>query len=424
MKNIIFALIVMLFAASSACAEDAEARKMMERYGKDPAVGTVVLVRWTGGSRAFLQAYAKDGKGWRRVVECHAYVGEAGIDKRKQGDRRTPTGTFGVRTAFGIEPDPGAKMLYLRVTDDIYCCADKSWYNRIISVNDHPHPCSGEHMIEYVPQYDYGLFLDYNREGVPGRGTAIFIHCKGDSDHTLGCVAIAKEKMKELVRTADAGVKVKIFKDSGAYDSSGFVLLSDAAPEIAQEIRYASDHNFVGRPIDGYDEPQAILTREAADALRSANEALMARGLRLKVFDAYRPQRAVDDFAAWAADKQDLKMKDEFYPKTDKSKLFDLGYIAYRSGHSRGSTVDLTIVDAQTGQELDMGSTFDLFDTISHYATKKISPEQAANRKLLLDTMQAAGFAPITTEWWHFTLKDEPHKKRYHDFPVSAASIE
>ena len=202
-------------------------------------------------------------------------------------------------------------------------------------------------------------------------------------------------------------------------DPSDFVILADYVPGIIQEIRYYSTYNFIGDRIDGYEEPCALLTKEAARALKNvANEANVL-GYRLKIFDAYRPVRAVKHFVFWGIEDLDLRMKPYFYPDLEKQELFVRGYIASQSSHSRGSTVDLTLLDMNTGREVDMGSPFDMFSEISHPDYKGITDEQYENRMLLQNLMVKAGFLPIDCEWWHFTLKDEPFPDTYFDFPVS-----
>lgn len=206
-------------------------------------------------------------------------------------------------------------------------------------------------------------------------------------------------------------------------DASGFVLLSDAIPDAILEIRYYSTYNFVGERIDGYEEPVALLTREAAKALRAVSDELADKGYRLKIYDAYRPQTAVNHFVRWARDAADIRMKSVFYPDLDKSVLFKQGYIASRSGHSRGSTVDLTLFDVAAGKEVDMGGTFDFFGQRSSPNYSGVTEEQHSNRMLLRDVMTAHGFAPLSTEWWHFTLRNEPYKDTYFTFPVNSDSI-
>ena len=206
-------------------------------------------------------------------------------------------------------------------------------------------------------------------------------------------------------------------------DSSGFVLLSDAVPDAILEIRYYSTYNFVGDRINGYEQPTALLTKEAATALRKVSDQLKAKGYRLKIFDAYRPQKAVTHFMNWAKDTGDTRMKPYFYPELDKSVLFAQGFIAEHSGHSRGSTVDLTLFDMKAEKEVDMGGTFDYFGERSHPDFTKINKKQYASRMILREAMLAHGFKPIPEEWWHFTLKNEPYPDTYFTFPVSESSL-
>ena len=213
---------------------------------------------------------------------------------------------------------------------------------------------------------------------------------------------------------------MKVQKSDLAYDSSGFVVLADYVPHIVQEIRYYSTYNFIGERIDGYEEPCALLTKEAARALKAVSNEMIVRGYRLKVFDAYRPACAVKHFVLWGIEDQDIRMKPYFYPDLQKQELFEKGYIAKKSSHSRGSTVDLTLLDMSTGGELDMGSPFDLFSVVSHPDYKGITEQQYENRMMLQRVMVRSGFEPIDCEWWHFTLKDEPYPDTYFEFPVSA----
>lgn len=205
---------------------------------------------------------------------------------------------------------------------------------------------------------------------------------------------------------------------TGEMDRSGFVDAGRAMPGLIVDMRYHGDENFVGRPIAGYDAPVCLLTTQTAAALARVQEQLQRFGLGLKVFDCYRPKRAVADFAAWARDAADQTRKADYYPKVDKSRLFELGYIAERSGHSRGSTLDVTLVDARTGVELDMGGGYDLFDTLSWPSEPSVSAAVRANRMLLQGVMVENGFRPLKEEWWHFTLNSEPYPETYFDFAV------
>jgi len=201
-------------------------------------------------------------------------------------------------------------------------------------------------------------------------------------------------------------------------DRSDFVELTEVIPDAVLEIRYYSTYNFVGARVDGYERPLALLTREAADSLKIVNDELKAQGYRLKIWDSYRPQRAVNHFIRWAEDLSDTTMKAVFYPMVDKSLLFEQDYIMARSGHSRGSTVDLTLINALTGKELDMGSPFDWFGIESHPDYLELTDEQIANRHILWEAMLAHGFKMLDSEWWHFTLIDEPYPDTYFDFPI------
>ena len=206
-------------------------------------------------------------------------------------------------------------------------------------------------------------------------------------------------------------------------DSSGFVLLADYVPHVIQEIRYYSTYNFIGDRIDGYEEPIALITIEAARALKAVANELYVRGYQLKVFDGYRPARAVKNFVLWGIEDMDLRMKQYFYPDLNKQDLFVQGYIAGKSSHSRGSTVDLTLFEMETGREVDMGSPFDFFSEVSHPDYQGITPQQYENRMILQKAMVRNGFKPIDCEWWHFTLEDEPYPDTYFDFPVCADSL-
>ena len=197
-----------------------------------------------------------------------------------------------------------------------------------------------------------------------------------------------------------------------------FVHLREVIADIAEDLRYAGPNNFIGSPVPGYEASRVIVTLEAALALKQAQCELSYSGLALKVFDGYRPQRAVDFFGRWAADSADTLMQQRFYPRVAKQDLFTLGYLVKQSSHSRGSTLDLTLIDAISGDELDMGTEFDFFDLLSWPSATAVSASQRANRLLLRSVMTQAGFAGVEEEWWHFTLRDEPYADRYFDFAI------
>lgn len=220
-------------------------------------------------------------------------------------------------------------------------------------------------------------------------------------------------------------------------DNSEFVTLADMVPDAVLEIRYYGTYNFVGTRIDGYMEPTALLTRKAAERLKAVSDDVMAQGYRLKIYDAYRPQMAVDHFVRWSLDIPDTLMRAYFYPDLDKGVLFEQKYIMAESGHTRGSTVDLTLFDVATEKEVDMGGTFDWFGVESHPdfcgnpetgeynpnddrapSGKTITEEQFKNRMILRRAMLRHGFKPLESEWWHFTLVDEPFPDTYFTFPI------
>ncbi|MDO6745480.1 M15 family metallopeptidase [Tenacibaculum soleae] len=198
----------------------------------------------------------------------------------------------------------------------------------------------------------------------------------------------------------------------------GFSYINDIAPSIQQELRYCSNNNFIGTSINGYQESKLIITTVAANALKKVQNELVKKGLSLKIFDAYRPQTAVNHFVKWARVIDDTLKKQEYYPTINKRHLFKKGYISSRSGHSRGSTVDLTIVNIKTNKELDMGSPFDFFGVSSHVAYPKLTNHQKKNRQLLQTIMNKNNFRSYSKEWWHFTLRHEPFPKTYFSFPV------
>lgn len=201
----------------------------------------------------------------------------------------------------------------------------------------------------------------------------------------------------------------------------GFVYLDEVAPEIVVDLRYYSTRNFVGDTIDGYQNSRCIATAEMAHALKKVQQDLRQYGFGLKVFDAYRPQMAVDHFVRWAKDIDDTLTKHIHYPEVNKANLFEKGYIAERSGHSRGSSVDLTLIHlsgSKKGQALDMGTPWDFFSTKSWPLSNEVTEGQKANRMLLRDAMGVHGFRALKEEWWHFTLNNEPHPKTYFNFPV------
>lgn len=239
---------------------------------------------------------------------------------------------------------------------------------------------------------------------------------------TFGLGACAKDETtlsgKSPQQAEQPSEEGQIEKTGPEYDSSGFVMVADVVPDVIQEIRYYTTYNFVGERIDGYDAPVALMTKEAAQALKDASDKFREDGYSIVIYDTYRPQEAVSHFERWAKDLDDTKMKKYFYPEKDKSVLFKEGYIASKSGHSRGSTIDMSLVNMTTGEEIDVGSHFDYFGEISHHNSDKVTKTQYHNRQYIKRIMEASGFNSYAEEWWHYTLANEPYPDTYFDFPV------
>lgn len=187
--------------------------EFLEKYKDNQRVKQLILVEYLGESRAVLELWLKDGKDiWHKEFDCPAHVGKSGVGRAAENDSKTPLGDFGMVCAFGIKPDPGSKLPYISVDEHTWCCGDKEQYNRIIDIRQHPHQCSGEHMADFVPEYNYGIFFNYNIEGTSGLGFAIFLHCMGDKPYTGGCIAVDEDSMTRLVRAVDKDAKICIFK--------------------------------------------------------------------------------------------------------------------------------------------------------------------------------------------------------------------
>ena len=199
----------------------------------------------------------------------------------------------------------------------------------------------------------------------------------------------------------------------------GFDYVHDIIPDIQLELRYFGNDNFIGKPIDGYKKNVAIMSTKAITALKNVQDELKQYNLSIKIFDGYRPQTAVNHFVSWAKQLNDTVNKQKFYPKVRKEHLFEEGYISSKSGHTRGSTIDMTLIDIITGEELDMGSPWDFFGSESWVANLELTAQQRANRMLLQTIMRKHGFKYYTKEWWHFTLNNEPFPDTYFDFPVN-----
>ena len=206
-------------------------------------------------------------------------------------------------------------------------------------------------------------------------------------------------------------------------DHSRFVIINDLIPDIITELRYYSSFNFVGAHIDGYQEPVALLTKEAAERLKNASDFFDTKGFRIKIWDSYRPQSAVDHFVRWKNDLNDVKMKEYFFPDLTKKEVFEQGFIAEKSGHSRGSTIDLTLIYKQNGTDVDFGTSFDFFGIKAHTNYTQITDQQKYYRSFLKTVMEENGFINLPEEWWHYSLDKEPFPDTYFNFPVNSTLI-
>ncbi|PPF20938.1 D-Ala-D-Ala dipeptidase VanX [Rathayibacter rathayi] len=201
--------------------------------------------------------------------------------------------------------------------------------------------------------------------------------------------------------------------------SPGFVYLDEAVDSVLWDAKYAGSDNFTGGPVDGYATDRVVTTAAVAAALQDAQGRAAERGLALLVWDGYRPQRAVDHFVRWAQEPECPRLKSVFHPRISRAAMFEQGYIACSSGHTRGGSLDLTLVDSANGLLLDMGGRHDLMDESSHHASTEVGPVAAENRRILCGIMLDSGFQPYPQEWWHYTLADEPFPDHYFDFPLN-----
>lgn len=373
---------------------------------------------------ATLSFYEKSGNEWiEKLEKVSATVGKYGINKEKEGDLKSPTGIYTLGSAFGFKNDINGKYPFLEVTGSHHWVddSDSIYYNQLVNYSDSAVKLfkSAEQLITY-DVYKYGIFIDYNLENVKNLGSAIFMHIyRGEDSPTGGCIALEENNLKFIIEQLDIFKNPLIIigdeKDyqrfaDNAIDQpvrlpDGFVYAREVIPDILIDARYFTGDNFMGRKVDGYESNTAIMTYDTAIALKEVQKSLLEQNLSLVVFDAYRPQRAVDDFVSWVNDETDITTKDTYYPFVEKSKLIEYGYIASLSGHSKGNTVDVSIFDLRTGQLFDMGTSFDYFGEASHYSSQTVTKEQSENREKLREAMISSGFSPYENEWWHFSYQ-------------------
>lgn len=393
-------------------------------------------------------ALERNGDDWRAALgPFDAEIGKNGFalaGKKREGDGKTPSGAFSLQLTFGYETAVKTKMPYRQaLVDDIWIDDPKAAdYNRWVKKAE-TRAVSYEIMRRADNLYKYGIVIEYNTNPVvKGYGSAIFFHVwRGKDTPTTGCVAVSEDNIVKILAWLDPKALPVIIMGK-AITPSGFVDIQKVIPEVLLDMRYYGSHNFLGEKVDGYMSPKCLLTKETADALAKVQKELTPFSLSLKIYDCYRPQRAVDHFVRWAKDINNSKTKKEFYPTVDKRNLFKDGYIDIKSGHSRGSTVDLTIVpfpapgqqDYIPGEKLsecylpadkrfrdntiDMGTGFDCFHELSHTSNTNIGKQQKINRLLLKSLMTKHGFRNYEKEWWHYTLNNEPFPDTYFDFVI------
>jgi len=393
----------------------------------------VILIKAMNDNNFYsiLSYYEKIDGIWTNIIkEIPSTIGKYGINKTKEGDLKSPTGIFSLGSAFGFAPKLNTKYPFLKLDNSYYWVDDieSVYYNQLVHYIDGNRKefISGEQMATF-DVYKYGIFINYNLERKRSLGSAIFMHIYRSKDSpTGGCIATDEENLKLIISRLDIQKNplivigdtydyVKYYNEDNIVQPNRlhdeFVYIKDVIPDILIDAKYYTGDNFLGRRVKGYKNNTAIIKYEVALALLDIQRELIKENLSLIIFDAYRPQKAVDDFINWANDSNDIKEKENYYPNVPKNKLIEYGYIGALSNHSKGNTVDLAIVDLKTGQLLDMGSHFDFFGEISHYATDKITKAQFNNRKLLREKMISKGFSPYDNEWWHFSYDYQKYSK-------------
>ncbi len=388
---------------------------------------------------ATITFYEKNDGQWITILDHEkATVGKNGIDKVAEGDIKTPTGIFTLGSAFGYEKNIETSYPFLELLPTHHWVDDVQsiYYNQLVNyqVGNYIEFNSSEQLITF-DVYEYGLFIDYNLTNIKGIGSAIFLHVfRSENSPTGGCVAISKENLQLVISELSLQKNpIIIIGDEDDYIQmatntfnqpnrlpDGFVYIREIIPVVLIDAKYYTNDNFLGRQVVGYEDNTAIMLKEATYALEKVQQTLLKNNLSLLVFDAFRPQRAVDDFVTWVNSNELPVNKEQYFPDINKNKLIEQGYIASLSSHSKGNTIDLTIIDLLTGQPLDMGSPFDYFGDISHFETTNITTEQAANRQLLRDAMMNQGFSPYSKEWWHFSYNSSQYiNANRYDFIVT-----
>jgi D-alanyl-D-alanine dipeptidase len=403
--------------AAPAGFEERVAAGLAERWEGSQAV----VVRAESGSScaAKLWLYEREGGEWRVAAgPWPAVVGKRGMTKRAQGENKSPSGAYLLGAAFGWGKEPGGLKYPYRPLDkeDFWLGISSPFYNRWIrdTRQEYTNISDGERLNSIRPQYKYAVVIHYNDECVPGAGGAIFLHVwKNKDTGTAGCTGVSEENMARILQWLDYAKRPVIVQGTEEELArlmgedwgmlclpQGWGFADDFIPDAQLEIRYNTENNFTGRRVPGYSASLAPMRMEAIEALAGAADELRGKNMGIRIYDAYRPQEATDAMIAWAED--DTATKAEYYPGIDKADIPG-HYVARSSKHRLGGTVDLTLLGWKTAQNLDMGGPFDFFGSISSYGYDGLTSKQAANRKLLRETMVKYGFEPYDSEWWHFS---------------------
>lgn len=393
-----------------------------------------LLNRWPGGQAVITRAasdsapgaemrlYERRGGRWTQAAgPWPAVVGANGAGKAREGDGKSPSGAFLPGAAFGRDGLPEGAAWPYRVLDDCdHWVEDPAspFYGRWVRMREEPSGAGGK--AREAMDYKSALAVRYNDTAERGRGSAILLHpWRAPGRGTAGCTGISEVHMVWLLRWLDYG-KRPVLAQGTAEELArlterewgmlclppGWGFVDDFIPDAQIELRYNTADNFTGRRVPGYFANAAPMRLEALQALARAADALRLQGFGIRVYDAYRPQRSSDAMIAWAEDEADTATKAAYYPDIDKA-VIPHGFVARRSKHRLGGTVDLTLIDWETGRDLDMGGPFDFFGELSGFAYAGLTPEQAQNRAMLRDTMATQGFEPYEREWWHFSCPVE-----------------
>ncbi len=385
----------------------------------------------TGTSQVVLVTVTEDGEqlyclesmelGWKVVYgpfECN--IGRNGMGKTKEGDGKTPEGVFELGSAFGQGEAPAGSTWPWRETSEYDFWVDdpnSKYYNQYVDAQSVQKDWKRAEKL-LINKYRMAIEVGYNPENIPGLGSAIFLHIWGnENDTTGGCTSMEEATIKTLLKWLRPEAQPRLFQTT--YISQlpiGFCYIKDFAPEVVYDIRLAGQDNILGRQFNEYYSPVGIASVEMAKRLDRASILLKQAGLKLLVYDSYRPQTAVNAIVDWIGDPLDLDMKETLYPNMDKSEMDNMFFVA-QGPYSRGAAADVSIVD-KSGRALDMGTQYQYIDESSEYGWKDLSDAQANNRELLRDIMIQSGLTPNDTFWWSFYIEDEPFADLYFDFYV------